>query len=97
MRTVNAMDRLGVVALVIALLGGGWLMVSPFVVGYQPDGADWTTGTTVTFFVGVGLVGLTFVGLVVFVAGALHALVRGGKRVEEVPAPEEVPDAPAVS
>ncbi|MGH3095767.1 MAG: hypothetical protein ACRDMV_07165 [Streptosporangiales bacterium] len=87
MRTVNAMDRLGVIALVVALLGGGWLMVAPFLVGYQPDGADWTTGTTVGFFVGVGLVGLAFVALVLFAAGALHAL--ASRRADEVPTADE--------
>ena len=73
-KTVNSKDALGIGILVISLLGGAWLMVAPFLVGYQSRGGHWPEGTRNEFFVGLGLVGLSLTALVVFAGNALAEL-----------------------
>lgn len=67
-------DKLAVTTLVVALLGGLWLAAAPWIVGYQPRGAEWTTGTLNEFWVGIGLVAVTFAALVTYVATGLRSL-----------------------
>ena len=84
MTMVNGKDRLGIVALVLTLLGGAWLMTAPFIVGYQTAGAHWSVGTRSEFFTGAGLVALSFCTGVVFAANGLRelAVVRARPRDE---------------
>lgn len=84
---------------------GVWLIVAPFAVGYQPDGADWVDATLVGVATGAALVVLGLVTMVVL-AGALRdeARRRGiapGAAVEPTPddrssAGGEVEDEPDV-
>ncbi|MFP4636413.1 MAG: hypothetical protein ACLFRD_11170 [Nitriliruptoraceae bacterium] len=55
---------------VIALIGV-WLLLAPFAVGYQPEGADWIEATTIGVVTGVVLVVL---GL--FVTGVVATALR---------------------
>jgi len=57
------------------ILIGIWLIVAPFAVGYQPDGADWVDATIIGIATGAGVILLGLVTLIV-VAGALRAEVR---------------------
>lgn len=88
--TVNAKDKMGIGVLVIALLGGAWLMVAPFLVGYQSRGAHWPEGTRNEFFVGLGVVALSITALVVFAGNALaelsHKAAHAKPRNDETPA-----------
>src|SRR5258707_13125461 len=43
----------GMAASLIILLAGGWLILAPFTLGYQPYGADWVSQTTNDFWVGI--------------------------------------------
>src|SRR5258708_2548374 len=43
----------GMVASLIIFLAGGWLILAPFALGYQPYGADWGSQTTNDFATGI--------------------------------------------
>ncbi len=43
----------GMAATLIIFLAGGWLILAPFALSYQPNGADWTSQTTNNFVVGI--------------------------------------------
>jgi hypothetical protein len=53
-------------------LTGVWLIVAPFAVGYQPDGADWVDATVIGIATGAALIVLGLVTLVVL-ATAIRA------------------------
>jgi hypothetical protein len=74
MTMVNGKDKLGIAVLIVALLGGAWLMTAPYIVGYHTVGEDWSVGTRNEFFTGLGLVTLAFCTGVVFAANALREL-----------------------
>jgi len=89
---------LGVVGAAVALLAGGWLMYSPFLLGYQPDGAEWADATVADFWAGLGLAVLAVVALGVLSAalvgalGARGAVTRRPARVEPAaPVPAAAP------
>ena len=73
---VNPKDRIGLAVLVVMFLAGLWLMVAPFLVGYQARGGDWSNGTLNEFAVGGGLAVLALATIVWVVAGTLHELSR---------------------
>ncbi len=79
---VSGKDKVAVTALVVVLLAGGWLVVAPFVVGFQAVGAHWTTLTRVDLWLGGGLLGLGFVALVTYVIAGLRELHVRALRVE---------------
>jgi hypothetical protein len=55
-------------------LAGGWLMLSPWALGEQASGRDWTSVTQAEFFTGLGLVVLAVAGLGLVVTQALQGL-----------------------
>lgn len=59
---------MGAVGAVLALLGGLWLVLAPFAVGFQAGG-DWSRATTVTVVSGGAVAVLAFVAFVASVAG----------------------------
>jgi hypothetical protein len=65
----------GLAGAVAVMFVGVWLLIAPFAVGYQPDGADWVDGTIVGVATGAAVLLLGLLTLVV-VAGALRAEVR---------------------
>ncbi|MEV4167820.1 hypothetical protein [Nonomuraea sp. NPDC049709] len=87
----------GVVAATLAVLAGLWLMIAPFALGTQPEGADWTNATQSEFFTGLGVAVVGLAGAIAFVL-ALHEdlVVRGlvvPKPRQAEPEPEPVPAA----
>jgi hypothetical protein len=56
----------GVATSTVALLAGGWLMVAPFALGYQPSSADWTRATGNSFWVGLATVLVSLAGILLF-------------------------------
>jgi hypothetical protein len=40
-------------ASLLIFLAGGWLILAPFALGYQPYGADWVNQTTADFATGI--------------------------------------------
>ena len=65
---------LGLVGAGVALLAGGWQMLSPFALGTQPSDGDWIPATKTEFFTGLGLAILAALAMVVFAADAVRRL-----------------------
>ena len=83
----------GMAASLIIFLAGGWLILAPFALGYQPYGADWASQTTNSFVMGIciAVVALLAFGLFFYsLMGSLRAtgvLVIPSKVVAQAPAP----------
>ena len=67
-------------------LAGGWLMLSPWALGQQTSGKDWTSVTRTEFFTGLGLVVLAVLGLGLLVMQVLRALREAGVLAPPEPA-----------
>ncbi len=90
-----AAATLGIIGAVVVLFAGGWLMLAPFALGYQPEGAEWADATVVDFWSGLGLAVLAFVvGLVL--VGDLVGRLRAAGAIAARPAADVGPPAGAV-
>ena len=95
----------GMVASLIIFLAGGWLILAPFALGYQPYGTDWVSQTTNSFILGICVAVVALVAFVLFfysLLGSLRAtgvLVAPSKVAAQAPvayqAPASVPQAAA--
>jgi hypothetical protein len=83
----------GIGATLTTLLIGGWLMLAPFALGYQPYGASWVGQTENDFWLGLGLVVVSCVGIGLFVLSLLSAL-RAAGVIRPRPRSEPVPAVP---
>ena len=63
---------------IVALLAGGWLMLAPFALGYQPEGTGWTNATTTDFFTGLGLAILALLASIALLADLTSRLRAAG-------------------
>src|SRR5438874_2833806 len=68
----------GMAASLIILLAGGWLILAPFALGYQPYGADWASQTTNDFVTGIPVAVVALVSLAFFFFSLLGALRAAG-------------------
>jgi hypothetical protein len=94
----------GMAASLIIFLAGGWLILAPFALGYQPYGADWVSQTTNSFVIGICVAVVALVAFVLFFMSLLGSLRVAGvitaptKEVAQAPAPDQVqatiPQAP---
>ena len=66
----------GIVALLLVLVAGAWLISAPVAIGFQPTGASWLTATKNDVAVGGLLVAVALVGVLGFLMLALRDLVR---------------------
>jgi hypothetical protein len=64
----------GLAACLIIFLAGGWLILAPFALGYQPYGADWVSQTTNDFVVGICVAVVALVGFGFFFSSLLGSL-----------------------
>lgn len=80
----------GMVASLSILLAGGWLILAPFALGYQPYGADWASQTTNDFVTGIAVVVVALLSFVLFFYALLGSLRAAGVLVSR---PQ--PQAPA--
>jgi len=65
-------------ASLIILLAGGWLILAPFALGYQPYGADWVNQTTNSFVVGICVAVVALLALALFFMSLLGSLRAAG-------------------
>jgi hypothetical protein len=85
----------GILGGIAGVLGGAWLIVAPFALGYQPENADWADATKVDVFTGTGILVLGLVSVAAFAAGlaatlrAEGALPPKARRAAPPPEPEE--------
>lgn len=73
---MNRATRLGLVATAVTLLGAAWLVLAPFVVGYQPQGDDWVTATRNDLVVGGALLVVSATALFSILVLSVRALWR---------------------
>ena len=64
----------GMVASLIIFLAGGWLILAPFALGYQPYGSDWASQTTNSFVVGICVAVVALVAFALFFYSLLGSL-----------------------
>lgn len=85
----------GILGGIAGVLGGAWLVVAPFALGYQPENAAWVDATKVDVATGIGIVVLGLVTVAAFAAGlaatlrAEGALPPRARRAAPPPEPEE--------
>jgi len=65
---------IGMGASLLLFLAGGWLILAPFALGYQPYGADWVNQTTNDFATGIPVAVVALVAFAFFFASMLGAL-----------------------
>jgi len=91
----------GMVASLIIFLAGGWLVLAPFALGYQPYGASWDSQTTNDFATGIPVAVLALVSFAFFFVSLLGALRAAGILVArqrpqaQAPVVTQVPSVPA--
>ena len=91
----------GMVASLIIFLAGGWLILAPFALGYQPYGADWASQTTNDFATGIPVAVVALASFVLFFYSLLGSLRAAGvlttrtrtRPVAQVTAPYQAPQA----
>ena len=76
---------IGATGALLGALGGVWLMVAPFFLAYQPEGADWADPTFVDFWTGLLLLVVSVVGFAVFVVSLVGELRDRGIITRRVP------------
>ena len=82
----------GMAASLIIFLAGGWLILAPFALGYQPYGASWDSQTTNDFVTGIPVAVVALVSFAFFFLSLLGALRAAGI----LTAPQR-PQAPVVA
>jgi hypothetical protein len=75
----------GMTASLIIFLAGGWLILAPFALGYQPYGADWVSQTTNSFVVGICVAVVALVAFALFFMSLLGSLRAAGVLAARVP------------
>jgi hypothetical protein len=85
----------GILGGIAGVVGGAWLILAPFALGYQPKNAAWADATKVDVFTGIGILVLGLVGVAAFAAGlaatlrAEGALAPRARRAAAPPEPVE--------
>jgi hypothetical protein len=83
----------GMAASLIIFLAGGWLILAPFALGYQPYGASWASQTTNHFVVGICVAVVALVAFGLFFSSLLGSLRAAGV----ITAPTRVVEQPATA
>lgn len=85
----------GISVSLVALLGGAWLMLAPFALGFQAEG-EWIKATKIDFWTGLGVVVISLLGLLLFIASLRRDLNAAGiiHREPAPAAPVETATAP---
>jgi hypothetical protein len=88
----------GLGASFITLLVGGWLMLAPYALGYQPSGKAWVNQTILDFWTGLGVAVISLISLAAFTATLVGELRRAGiiqerpkPKAAQTPAPAAIP------
>lgn len=84
----------GMLGALLGALGGTWLILAPFALAYQGQGADWADPTYVHFWTGLPLLIVSLVGLAAY-AAALFGELRSRGVLESRPAAQQGPPVEA--
>jgi hypothetical protein len=68
----------GMAASLIIFLAGGWLILAPFALGYQPYGTAWASQTTNSFIMGICIAVVALVAFALFFYSLLSSLRASG-------------------
>jgi hypothetical protein len=69
---------IGMVTSLIIFFAGGWLILAPFALGYQPYGASWVSQTTNDFSTGIPVAVVALLSFAAFFVSLLGALRASG-------------------
>ena len=76
--------RVGLITTALALMGGVWLFLAPFIVEYQEVGEEWIGATKNDMWAGGALIAVSALTLFLFIAFALRdAAARADERRRE--------------
>lgn len=76
--------RVGLITTALALLGGVWIFLAPFIVEYQEVGEEWIGATKNDMWAGGALMAVSALTLFLFIAFALRdAAARASERRRE--------------
>jgi hypothetical protein len=76
--------RVGLITTALALIGGVWLFLAPFIVEYQEVGEEWIGATRNDMWAGGALIAVSALTLFLFIAFALRdAAARADERRRE--------------
>src|SRR5215472_16468976 len=73
----------GMAASLVIGLAGGWLILAPFALGYQPYGASWTNQTINDFVMGISVVVVALISFALFFMSLLGSLRATGVLVSQ--------------
>ena len=71
---------MGILTTLLTFLGGIWLFLAPFIVGYQDVGQDWLPATKNDLWTGGALIALSAMILVLFSTFLLRDAARAARR-----------------
>ncbi|HEX8959713.1 MAG TPA: hypothetical protein VF770_07815 [Solirubrobacterales bacterium] len=81
---MNRLVSPGIFALALTLVGGIWLVMSPFAMQTQPAGGAWLSSTIVAIAAGGVLVVVSLLGTVISIALGLRSLVSAAREAGAV-------------
>ena len=82
----------GMAASLLIFLAGGWLILAPFALGYQPYNASWVSQTTNDFATGIPVAVVALAAFAFFFMSLIRSLAAAGVVVAQ---PKVQPQAPA--
>lgn len=65
---------IGMFGALAGMLVGGWLMLAPFALAYQPSRAEWADPTYTDFWSGIAILIVSLLGLILYAAGLVGEL-----------------------
>src|SRR5947208_17086684 len=68
----------GMAASLVVFLAGGWLVVDPFALGYQPYNASWVSQTTNDFVTGIPVAVVALIAFTFFFMSLIRSLAAAG-------------------
>ncbi|MGI9048561.1 MAG: hypothetical protein ACR2GU_04165 [Rubrobacteraceae bacterium] len=80
---------IGAVGALLGFLGGIWLVLAPFALGYQATGDSWTNATRNDVWFGIGLAIVSIIGFILYTLSLLRDLREKSIIAEEKDSPEQ--------
>ena len=81
--------RIGILTTILTFLGGIWLFLAPFIVGYQKVGQDWIDATKNDIWTGGALMVVAVITILLFAAFGLRDAAHAARRRDQEREKEE--------
>ena len=72
--------RIGILTTILTFIGGIWLFLAPFIVGYQKVGQDWIDATRNDIWTGGALIVVAFIVFLLFAAFGLRDAAHAARK-----------------